>query len=65
MKRKRYTEEHIIRLLKEHEAGVTIEELALQRGLWLNPARLSARPRPSPCTTVPGQSSAARSDRHP
>ena len=28
MKRKRCREERIIRLLKEHEAGVTIEELA-------------------------------------
>ena len=33
MKRKRYTEEQIIRLLKEHEAGVTIEELARQHGV--------------------------------
>jgi len=33
MKRKRYTEEQIIRLLKEHEAGVTIDELARKHGV--------------------------------
>jgi hypothetical protein len=33
MKRKRYSEEQIIRLLKEHEAGVTIEELTRKHGV--------------------------------
>ena len=33
MKRKRYTEEQIIGMLKEHEAGVTIEELARKHGV--------------------------------
>lgn len=33
MKRKRYTEEQIIQMLKEHEAGVTIEELARKYGV--------------------------------
>lgn len=33
MKRKRYTEEQIIGMLKEHEAGVTIEDLARKHGV--------------------------------
>ena len=33
MKRKRYTEEQIIGMLKEHEAGVTIEELSRKYGV--------------------------------
>ncbi len=33
MKRKRYTEEQIIAMLKEHEAGITIEELARKHGV--------------------------------
>ena len=33
MKRKRYTEEQIIRLLKEHESGTTIEELSRKHGI--------------------------------
>ena len=33
MKRKHYTEEQIIGMLKEHEAGVTIEELARKHGV--------------------------------
>ena len=33
MKRKRYTEEQIIGMLKEHEAGITIEELARKHGI--------------------------------
>ena len=33
MKRKRYTEEQIIGMLKEHEAGITIEDLARKHGV--------------------------------
>ena len=33
MKRKRYTEEQIIGILKEHEAGVTVQELVRQHGM--------------------------------
>ena len=33
MKRKRYTEEQIIGMLKEHEAGVTIEDLPPKHGV--------------------------------
>jgi putative transposase len=33
MKRKRYTEEQIIQMLKEHEAGITIEDLARKHGV--------------------------------
>ena len=33
MKRKHYTEEQIISMLKEHEAGMTIEELARKHGV--------------------------------
>lgn len=33
MKRKHYTEEQIIGMLKEHEAGVTIEDLARKHGV--------------------------------
>ncbi len=32
MKRKRYTEEQIISILKEHEAGVPVAELARKHG---------------------------------
>lgn len=33
MKRKRYTEVQIIQMLKEHEAGITIENLACKHGV--------------------------------
>ena len=33
MKRKRYTEEHIIGILKEHEAGVSAADLARRHGV--------------------------------
>jgi putative transposase len=33
MKRKRYTEEQIISILKEHEAGVPVPELARRHGV--------------------------------
>ena len=33
MKRKRYTEEQIIGILKEHEAGVTVQDLVRQHGM--------------------------------
>ena len=33
MKRKRYTEEQIIGILKEHEAGVKVQDLIRQHGM--------------------------------
>ena len=36
MKRKRYTEERIILLLKEHEAGLPVGELARRHGVVEN-----------------------------
>ena len=36
MKRKRFTEEQIIKILKEHEAGVRIPDLARQHGVCEN-----------------------------
>lgn len=36
MKRKRYTEEQIIAVLKEHEAGARVEELARRHGVAEN-----------------------------
>lgn len=36
MKRKRYTEEQIIAVLKEHEAGAHVEDLARRHGVCEN-----------------------------
>ena len=36
MKRKRFTEEQIIKILKEHEAGVRVPDLARQHGVCEN-----------------------------
>ena len=36
MKRKRYTEEQIISILKEHEAGASVSELARRHGVAEN-----------------------------
>jgi len=36
MKRKRYTEEQIIAVLKEHEAGARVEDLARRHGVCEN-----------------------------
>lgn len=36
MKRKRYTEEQIIRILKEHESGARVEDLARHHGVCEN-----------------------------
>ena len=36
MKRKRYTEEQIIAVLKEHEAGARVEDLARRHGVAEN-----------------------------
>ena len=36
MKRKRYTEEQIISILKEHEAGATVPDLARRHGVAEN-----------------------------
>ena len=36
MKRKRYTEEQIISILKEHEAGATVPDLSRRHGVATN-----------------------------
>jgi putative transposase len=36
MKRKRYTEEHIILILKEHEAGASVTDISRQHGIAEN-----------------------------
>lgn len=36
MKRKRFTEEQIIKILKEHEAGVRVPDIARQHGVCEN-----------------------------
>ena len=36
MKRKRYTEEQIISILKEHEAGISVPDLSRQHGIAQN-----------------------------
>ena len=36
MKRKRYSEEQIISILKEHEAGASVQELACRHGVCGN-----------------------------
>jgi putative transposase len=36
MKRKRYTEEQIISILKEHEAGASVPEIARRQGVAKN-----------------------------
>ena len=33
MKRKRYSEEQIIRILKEHEAGASVPDIARRHGI--------------------------------
>ncbi len=50
MKKKRYTEEHIIGAIKEHEAGVKVDELCRKLGIsagtfynWRGFAMLSLR----------------------
>ena len=37
MKRKRYTEEQIISILKEHQAGASVPDLARRHGVVENP----------------------------
>ena len=42
MKRKRYTEEKIISILKEHEAGASVPDLARRHGVAKNTDRTNS-----------------------
>ena len=61
MKRKRYTEERIISILKEHQAGASVPDLARRHGVVEN--TISTRPRSRSWSRESGDGCAAATGR--